>query len=111
MIATSLRLGAMSADATPADLKALGKFGENLGLAFQVVDDILDVTQTSEKLGKSAGKDQATGKATYPAVFGLEKSKKEAMRLTGLAHKALEPLGERGEFLHGIADHLLDREF
>lgn len=110
MISVSLRLGAMSANATPAQVKALGRFGENLGLAFQIIDDILDITQTSEKLGKSAGKDAAAGKATYPAVFGLEKSRREAARLTKTALKALEPFGKNADFLRAIADQLLGRQ-
>ena len=110
MISVSLRLGAMSANATPAQVKALGKFGENLGLAFQIIDDILDITQTSEKLGKSAGKDVAAGKATYPEVFGLEKSRREAARLTKAALKALEPFGKNADFLRAVADELLDRQ-
>jgi len=110
MISVSLRLGAMSANATPAQVKALGKFGENLGLAFQIIDDILDITQTSEQLGKSAGKDAAAGKATYPAVFGLEKSRREAARFTKAALKALEPFGKNADFLRAIADQLLGRQ-
>ena len=110
MISVSLRLGAMSANATPAQVKALGKFGENLGLAFQIIDDILDITQTSKQLGKSAGKDAAAGKATYPAVFGLEKSRREAARLTKAALKALEPFGKNADFLRAIADQLLGRQ-
>jgi geranylgeranyl diphosphate synthase type II len=110
MIVASLRLGAMSANATPSQVKALGVFGENLGLAFQVIDDILDITQTSEQLGKSAGKDAAAGKATYPAVFGLEKSRREAARLTKISLDALKPLGSRADFLRAIADQLLGRE-
>jgi geranylgeranyl diphosphate synthase type II len=110
MIVASLHLGAMSANATPAQVKALGVFGENLGLAFQIIDDILDITQTSEQLGKSAGKDAAAGKATYPAVFGLEKSRREAARLTKISLDALKPLGRRADFLRAIADQLLGRE-
>jgi geranylgeranyl diphosphate synthase type II len=110
MISVSLRLGAMSANATPAQVKALGKFGENLGLAFQIIDDILDITQTSKQLGKSAGKDAAAGKATYPAVFGLEKSRREAARLTKAALKALEPFGKNADFLRAVADELLGRQ-
>jgi geranylgeranyl diphosphate synthase type II len=110
MIVASLRLGAMSANATPTQVKALGVFGENLGLAFQIIDDILDITQTSEQLGKSAGKDAAAGKATYPAVFGLEKSQREAARLTKISLDALKPLGSRADFLRAIADQLLGRE-
>ena len=111
MIAVSLRLGAMSANATPARLNALTDFGQNLGLAFQVIDDILDVTQSSEKLGKSAGKDAAARKTTYPALFGLEGARREARRLTATARDALNPLGRKAALLHAIADHLLDREF
>src|SRR5436305_8190869 len=72
MITTSVRLGAMSANTDAKKLRAITKFGYALGLAFQVIDDILDVTQTTEKLGKSAGKDVAAQKATYPAVIGLD---------------------------------------
>src|SRR5438094_341362 len=82
MLESSMRLGAMSANADARKLSAITQFGEQLGLAFQVIDDILDVTQTSEILGKSAGKDVAAKKATYPAVIGLEKSRGEARRLT-----------------------------
>jgi geranylgeranyl diphosphate synthase type II len=95
---------------TPKQLKALTDFGYALGLAFQVIDDILDVTQTSEKLGKSAGKDAAAHKATYPAVLGLEKSRAEAMRLTRQAHEALYSLGQNGATLRAIAGYLLERE-
>lgn len=111
MIIVSLRLGAMSANATPARLAGLTAFGENLGLAFQVIDDILDITQTSEKLGKSAGKDVAAQKTTYPALIGLDAARREARRLTQAAHAALRPLGARAAVLHALADHLLDREF
>lgn len=111
LLTASVRLGAMSANATPAKLEALSAYGRSLGLAFQVIDDILDVTQTSEKLGKSAGKDEAVAKSTYPALFGLEKSRKEAAKLTRLAHATLEPLGKKAEMLHQIADYLLDRDY
>jgi geranylgeranyl diphosphate synthase type II len=111
LITTSVRLGAMSANATPGQLNAISNFGRVLGLAFQVIDDILDVTQTSEKLGKSAGKDVAARKATYPAVLGLERSRAEAARLTREAHDSLYSLGKRGETLHGLANYLLEREY
>lgn len=111
LITTSVRLGAMSANATPGQLNAISNFGRVLGLAFQVIDDILDVTQTSEKLGKSAGKDVAARKATYPAVLGLERSRAEAARLTREAHDSLYSLGNRGETLHGLANYLLEREY
>jgi len=110
LIASSVRLGAMSANATAKQLAHLTDFGQSLGLAFQVIDDILDVTQTSEKLGKSAGKDVAAQKATYPALLGLEKAKKEADRLTARARAALKPFGKNAAPLTAIADYLLSRE-
>ena len=110
LIAGSIRLGAMSANATPKQLERLTDFGQNLGLAFQVIDDILDVTQTTEKLGKSAGKDVAAQKATYPALLGLDKAKREADRLTARARAALKPFGKDAAPLEAIADFLLKRE-
>ena len=112
ILKSSVRLGAMSANADARKLRAITNFGRRLGLAFQVIDDILDVTQTSEILGKSAGKDVAAKKATYPAVIGLEKSRAEARRLTRQAHDALSvfPSGE-AEPLHCLANYLLEREY
>ncbi|MES2572005.1 MAG: farnesyl diphosphate synthase [Verrucomicrobiota bacterium] len=111
LLTSSIRLGAMSANATDAQLEKLTAFGQSLGLAFQIIDDILDVTQTTEKLGKTAGKDVQAIKATYPAICGLEPSRKEAHRLTRLAMAALEPFGEKAGMLHALADHLLAREY
>jgi geranylgeranyl diphosphate synthase, type II len=112
MLKSSVRLGAMSANADARKLSAITKFGERLGLAFQVIDDILDVTQTSEILGKSAGKDVEAKKATYPAVIGLEKSRGEARRLTRQAHDALSVFREGdAEVLHTLANYLLEREY
>jgi geranylgeranyl diphosphate synthase, type II len=112
ILQTSVRLGAMSANANTKKLSALTRFGQRLGLAFQVIDDILDVTQTSEVLGKSAGKDVAAKKATYPAVIGLEKSRAEAKRLTRQAHHALSVFNSRdAEALHALANYLLEREY
>lgn len=111
LLTTSLRLGGMTANATPRQLEALTIFGYNLGLAFQVIDDILDVTQSTEKLGKTAGKDEAVDKATYPSIMGLEKSKAEARRLTKKSLDALSIFGKKAERLEQIAHHLLDREF
>jgi geranylgeranyl diphosphate synthase, type II len=112
MLTSSVRLGAMSAKAEAKKLRAITNFGRGLGLAFQIIDDILDVTQTSEILGKSAGKDVAAKKATYPAVVGLEKSRAEARRLTRQAHNALSvfPSGQ-AEPLHCLANYLLEREY
>jgi len=111
LLTASVRLGAMAANASAKQLSAITEFGRALGLAFQIIDDILDVTQTSEKLGKSAGKDVAAKKATYPAVIGLEKSRDEARRLTSKAHGALKSLGESAAVLRGLADYLLEREY
>jgi len=111
LLTASLRLGGMSANTPPRKLEALTAFGQGLGLAFQVIDDILDVTQTSEKLGKSAGKDVAAHKATYPSLLGLEKSRREAQRLTAEALDALEPFGKKGETLRALAGYLLQREY
>jgi len=111
LLTTSLRLGGMTANATPKQLEALTAFGYALGLAFQVIDDILDVTQSTEVLGKTAGKDVAVEKSTYPAVLGLEKSRKEAAKLTKQAMDALQPFGKKAERLREIAGYLLDREY
>jgi geranylgeranyl diphosphate synthase type II len=111
ILTTSVRLGAMSANADAKKLAAITKFGRALGLAFQIIDDILDVTQTTEKLGKSAGKDIAAKKATYPAVIGLEKSRAEARRLTRHAHNGLSIFGAKAEALHALANYLLEREY
>jgi geranylgeranyl diphosphate synthase type II len=111
LLSASIRLGAMSADAKPSQLDRLTIFGRSLGLAFQVIDDILDVTQTAEKLGKSAGKDLVAEKATYPSLVGLDRSRQIAQQLTEEAHSALKTFGRRGDRLHGLADHLLAREY
>src|SRR4029077_17418046 len=89
LLCCSARLGGMSANCPPAQLRALTDFGYNVGLAFQVIDDILDITQTSEKLGKTAGKDTASQKATYPSIVGLDRSRGIARRLTARAFAAL----------------------
>ncbi|MBV8140614.1 MAG: polyprenyl synthetase family protein [Verrucomicrobia bacterium] len=111
LLRTSIRLGAMSANAAPARLQTLSEFGMSLGLAFQVIDDILDVTQSSETLGKSAGKDLVSEKATYPSVIGLDQSRKVAKRLTEEAHRSLNPFVSKAGILHQLADYLLDREY
>ena len=111
LLTTSVKLGGMCADAMPEQLEALQKFGMATGLAFQIIDDILDVTQTSEKLGKSAGKDLASEKSTYPALMGLEASRDEAKRLTEEARQSLDVFGPTAIRLRQLADHLLAREY
>ena len=110
LLCCSVRLGGMSANCTPAHLRALTDFGYHVGLAFQVIDDILDVTQTSEKLGKTAGKDTRARKATYPSVVGLEKSRRIARQLTERAFAALRGFRGRARALEALAEYLLKRE-
>ena len=110
LLCCSVRLGGMSANCTPAQLQALTDFGYHVGLAFQVIDDILDVTQSTETLGKTAGKDVTAQKATYPRLVGLEKSKKIAAQLTGKAFAALKPFRGRAVALEALAKYLLDRD-
>ncbi len=95
---------------TQADVIArLRTFGEKAGLAFQIIDDVLDVTQTSEQLGKTAGKDTATDKATWPAVFGIERSRQDANELIQDAFAALEPFGTAADPLKSLALYLVER--
>jgi len=110
LLCCSVRLGGMSANCTPAQLRALTDFGYHVGLAFQVIDDILDVTQTSEKLGKTAGKDNQAQKATYPAIVGLQKSRQIAARLTARAFAALKSFRQEGAALRALAQFLLKRD-
>lgn len=110
LLRCAVRLGGMSANCTPTQLAALSDFGQHVGLAFQVIDDILDVTQPSEQLGKTAGKDTAARKATYPALVGLEESRSVAAQLTEQAFAALAPLGSQARALEALAAHLLRRD-
>jgi geranylgeranyl diphosphate synthase type II len=110
LLCCSARLGGMSANCSPTQLEALTDFGYYVGLAFQVIDDILDVTQTTEQLGKTAGKDIAAQKATYPSILGLEKSRAIAKKLTASAFAALKPFGKNAAPLHALATYLLQRD-
>jgi len=110
LIAASLRLGAIAADATPAATDRLGRFGTALGLAFQIADDALDVQATSGQLGKTAGKDAASGKVTYPAVFGLAPSRRRARELVEEAVAELDPFGPAADLLRDIARYVVERE-
>jgi geranylgeranyl diphosphate synthase type II len=100
----------MSAGCSAAQLKALSDFGYHVGLAFQVIDDILDVTQTSEKLGKTAGKDTKAAKATYPSIVGLDRSRKIAEQLTERAFAALRVFDGKARALEALAEFLLKRD-
>ena len=110
LLCCSVRLGGMSANCAAAQLKALTAFGYHVGLAFQIIDDILDITQTSEQLGKTAGKDTRARKATYPAIVGLEKSKKIAQQLTHRAFAALKIFRGKAVALEALAEFLLRRD-
>ena len=110
LLCCSVRLGGMSANCPPAQLRALTDFGYHVGLAFQVIDDILDVTQTSEQLGKTAGKDVAVQKATYPAIVGLEESRQIAAQLTARAFATLKVFKGKAIALEALAEFLLKRK-
>jgi geranylgeranyl diphosphate synthase, type II len=110
LLCCAVRLGGMSANCTPAQLRALTTFGYHVGLAFQVIDDILDVTQTSATLGKTAGKDTQAQKATYPSIVGLEESRRIAEDLTQRAFAALKIFRGRAPGLQALADYLLRRD-
>jgi geranylgeranyl diphosphate synthase, type II len=99
----SLRLGAIIADATDQQLAALDDYADNLGLAFQVVDDLLDVSGNENKMGKRLGKDSAKGKNTYPAILGEESSRELAEKLIGQASTALEIFGDKATALRELA--------
>lgn len=107
-LATSERTARLACTAQDT-VARLRTFGENAGLAFQIVDDILDMTQTSAQLGKTAGKDTATEKATWPAVFGIERSREDAARLIADAFAALEPFGDAADPLKSLARYLVER--
>jgi geranylgeranyl diphosphate synthase, type II len=109
LIRASVASGAIAGGAEIADVERLRRFGENIGLAFQVVDDILDVEESSATLGKTAGKDESQKKATYPALYGLEKSHETARNFLHRAHAELAPLAARAQRLRDLADFLVAR--
>jgi geranylgeranyl diphosphate synthase type II len=110
LLRASVRMGAIYAGAHEAKLAALTDFGEHIGLAFQIVDDILDVEQSSEELGKTAGKDAQQQKITFPAVYGLERSRAMAEQERAAAHDALADFGDRAERLKQLADLIVQRK-
>jgi geranylgeranyl diphosphate synthase, type II len=110
LITASVVSGGIYAGGSEEELAHLCSFGQSIGLAFQIVDDVLDVTQTSEQLGKTAGKDTASEKATYPALFGIEPSLKKADELAELACTALKNFGARAETLQDLARFLIERK-
>jgi geranylgeranyl diphosphate synthase type II len=110
LLQVAVASGAIIGGATPEEVKACEKFALNIGLAFQVADDILDVTASTEDLGKTAGKDEDTDKTTYPKLMGLDGAKKEARRLIDEAKDSLAPFGDRAAPLLAIADYIIDRK-
>src|SRR5581483_9214264 len=110
LITASLVSGGLYGGAKDREVEHLRAFGLAIGLAFQIVDDVLDVTQTSEQLGKTAGKDTASEKATYPALFGLDSSVKKAEELVSDAFAELQSFGPRAETLKEIARYLVERK-
>jgi geranylgeranyl diphosphate synthase, type II len=110
LLRASLRMGAIFAGATAEQYSALSCYGEHMGLAFQIVDDILDVEESSESLGKTAGKDAQQQKITFPAVYGLEASRGMAETECERAHLVLGPFGERAARLHELADLIVRRK-
>jgi len=109
MIRVSLRLGGMTAEAAPEQLQALDEYGQRLGLAFQVTDDLLDVRSTEESMGKRVGKDAEKGKITFPGLLGVDESAAYAAQLIAEACAALDPLGSRAEGLVALARYVLER--
>ena len=110
LLRASLRMGAIYASASDEQYAALSCYGEHIGLAFQIVDDILDVEESSEALGKTAGKDAAQHKITFPAVYGLEDSRRMAEEECVRAHQVLDPFGDRATRLHELADLIVQRK-
>jgi geranylgeranyl pyrophosphate synthase len=109
LLRSAARMGAIAADATADDLAAITTFAEQMGLAFQVFDDLLDATGTAEEIGKTPGKDAAAGKRTYVSELGLAAAREMGRELTCDAQAALEPLGRRGERLATLARLLEQR--
>lgn len=110
LLRASLRIGAVAAGASDSDYSALSCYGEHVGLAFQIVDDLLDVEASSEDLGKTAGKDAEQHKVTFPAVYGIEESRRMAEGECAAAHASLAPFGQRAARLHELADLIVSRK-
>jgi geranylgeranyl diphosphate synthase type II len=110
LITASLVSGGLYAGANSSEVAKLRAFGRSIGLAFQIVDDVLDVTQSSEQLGKTAGKDTAAQKATYPALFGIDESIRKADSLVNAGFSELESFGDRAETLKELARYLVERK-
>lgn len=110
LLSSSLTLGGRVAGAPPAWIECLKSYGDRLGLAFQITDDLLDIQGDSQKLGKSIGKDTEQGKMTYPALMGLENSRKTAEELIAEAIEFVKPMGDAAQSLRGLARFVLERD-
>jgi len=110
LITASVVSGGIYGGAAAESVEKLRIFGRSIGLAFQIVDDVLDITQTSEQLGKTAGKDTAAEKVTYPALFGIDESLKKADALVASASESLASFGARAETLKNLAHYLVERK-
>lgn len=110
LLQVAVASGAILGGASPQEVEACEEYALNIGLAFQVADDILDVTQSTEELGKTAGKDEATEKTTYPKLLGMDGAREEAQRLVAKAKAALEQFGDRATPLLALADFIIDRK-
>lgn len=110
LLRCACRMGAHCAGADATRLEALTRYAETVGLMFQVVDDLLDVTESAEQLGKASHKDAAAGKLTYPGLLGIEASREEVRRLQREAHAALEPLGRSAQPLRDLCDYMAVRD-
>ena len=110
MIVGCMRAGAIIGDATEEELKKITKYGRNIGLSFQVVDDILDITGDEEKLGKPIGSDIENHKSTYPSLLGLEKSRQIARQLIEEGKSSIEGLSSEVDFLNQLGDYIISRD-
>lgn len=110
LLETSVASGAILANASEEDITRLSNYAQNIGLAFQIIDDILDITATDEQLGKTAGKDLQAQKATYPSLWGLEKSRAKAQELIDSAIMQLSIYGAKAEPLRAIAEYIVTRD-
>jgi geranylgeranyl diphosphate synthase type II len=109
LLSACVRCGALAAGAGSTDLRSLSEFGSKIGLVFQIVDDILDITSSSEVLGKTAGKDEKVKKATYPAFYGLDASRKKARELVESALADINGFGDRANPLRSLAQFIVSR--
>jgi geranylgeranyl diphosphate synthase, type II len=110
LLEASVVCGGVLATAAEADLQRLSRYAQNIGLAFQIIDDVLDITATQEELGKTAGKDLQAQKATYPSFWGIEESRRQANQLIAEAKAELAPWGDQAQPLMAIADYITARK-